>query len=184
MGKDKEVIILGVGILFGFILTSIFYYGTTHRTNNVNTINRTCETSNVRVCDDKQIQEGASDRKPQSDNKVYELHSTKTRRVTAYNVGDVSQSDNSPCKSANGENICMALALKYPRCGANFVPFGTKLIINGIGECLVTDRMHKRYPDDVDIAMPLNKKQEAKDFGVQYLEVSILYEVNKGPNNK
>ncbi len=181
--------ILALGLFFGFILGSIFYYDIAYRnnpcfpvecgTNSVDRINRTCYISGVRVCGTTEVQEGSHDGEPQLSSKVYKLFSRETRRVTAYNVGDVSQSDNSPCNSANGEDICRALDLGYTRCGANFVPFGTKLIVSGIGECLVTDRMNERYPNDVDIAMKLSEKQKARDFGVQYLEVSILYEVNE-----
>ena len=109
----------------------------------------------------------------------YKTKSQKLRRISAYNVGAVKQSDSSPCKSANGENICLAVSLAYKRCAANFVYFGTMLEIKGYGRCMVTDRMNERYPDSVDIAMSLDEKQRAKEFGVQYRNVKILYEDTK-----
>ena len=96
------------------------------------------------------------------------------REVTAYNVGDPYQTDNTPCISANGENICAALELGYKRCAANFVPFGTILRIQNYGECMVTDRMNSRYKNRVDIAFPLSKRREALNFGIQKLLVEIV----------
>jgi|GEM_PF-2971518 len=94
--------------------------------------------------------------------------------VSAYNVGDPNQCDASPCTAANGENICLALELGYRRCAANFVPFGTLLEIEGVGRCLVTDRMHPRFGNTVDIAMKKNERREAVQFGRQRLNISII----------
>ena len=96
------------------------------------------------------------------------------REVTAYNVGDPKQNYGNPCISANGENICAALAKGLRRCAANFVPFGTKLRIEKHGYCTVTDRMNKRYKNRVDIAMKLNEKGRALKFGLQRLKVEIV----------
>lgn len=96
------------------------------------------------------------------------------REVTAYNVGDPKQNYGNPCISANGENICAALAKGLRRCAANFVPFGTKLHIEGFGFCTVTDRMNKRYKNRVDIAMKLTEKARALKFGLRKLKVQIV----------
>lgn len=96
------------------------------------------------------------------------------REVTAYNVGDVAQNDSDPCKSANGEDICVAMSKGYQRCAANFVPFGTYLYVEKMGLCQVTDRMNSRYPNTVDWAMNLNEKERAKNFSRQKLEVTVL----------
>jgi len=104
----------------------------------------------------------------------YEVVSETIRETTAYNAGDPYQCDDDPCISANGENICTALAMGYKRCAANFVPFGTRLFIDGFGECLVTDRMNSRYQNRVDIAMMADEKQRAINFGLQKLNVKIL----------
>src|SRR5210317_1340752 len=50
----------------------------------------------------------------------YRVKSETIRVVTAYNVGDPRQTDDTPCISANGENICRALANGEMRCAANF----------------------------------------------------------------
>lgn len=105
---------------------------------------------------------------------VYEVASETIREVTAYNAGRPEQTDASPCLTANGENVCTALALGYKRCAANFVSFGTRLLIENYGECIVTDRMNERYRNRVDIAMPADEKERAVKFGLQNLNVKIL----------
>lgn len=101
------------------------------------------------------------------------------KSVSAYNVGDVNQCDSTPCTSANGENICLALDLGYKRCAANFVPFGTLLEIEGYGRCLVTDRMNSRFSNHVDIAMRKDEKTEALKFGRRNLNIKIIKKINK-----
>jgi len=98
---------------------------------------------------------------------------TKYREISAYNAGDPNQCDSSPCIAANGENVCTAIALGYKRCAANFVPFGTILDIEHYGECLVVDRMNRRFPNRVDIAMPADQKDRALQFGLQNLLVVV-----------
>ena len=104
----------------------------------------------------------------------YKVTSETIRVVTAYNVGDPRQTDDTPCISANGENICRALAEGEMRCAANFVPLGSRLHVDKIGVCLVTDRMNKRYRNRVDIAMRKNEYRKALLFGRQKLHVKIL----------
>ena len=106
--------------------------------------------------------------------KLYKVRSETIRVVTAYNVGDPRQTDNTPCISANGENICRALADGEMRCAANFVPLGSRLHVDKIGVCLVTDRMNKRYRNRVDIAMRKDEYRKALRFGRQKLHVKIL----------
>jgi 3D (Asp-Asp-Asp) domain-containing protein len=104
----------------------------------------------------------------------YKVKSETIRVVTAYNVGDPRQTDDTPCISANGENICKALAKGEMRCAANFVPLGSRLYVDKIGVCLVTDRMNKRYRNRVDIAMRKDEYRKACRFGRQKLHVKIL----------
>jgi 3D (Asp-Asp-Asp) domain-containing protein len=104
----------------------------------------------------------------------YIVKSETVRIVTAYNVGDPRQTDNSPCISANGENICKALAKGKKRCAANFVPLGSRLHVDKIGVCLVTDRTNKRYRNRVDIAMHKIEYHKARRFGRQKLHVKII----------
>jgi 3D (Asp-Asp-Asp) domain-containing protein len=111
---------------------------------------------------------------PENGNRVYKVVQTLNIPVTAYNTGDINQCWGNPCVSANGENICLALKKGYKRCAANFVPLGTRLRVEGIGECLVTDRMNSRYYYRIDIAMKVTEKKKAKEFGLKNLKVEVL----------
>jgi 3D (Asp-Asp-Asp) domain-containing protein len=102
------------------------------------------------------------------------IKSLGIKGVSAYNVGDVNQTDGDPCTSANGENICLALELGYKRCAANFVPFGTILEVSGFGQCMVTDRMNSRYQNHVDIAMKVSEKKDALKWGRRKVEVKLV----------
>ncbi len=113
-------------------------------------------------------------RLPKNNNKQYEVVFSRTMPVTAYNTGDINQCWGDPCLSANGENICIALEKGYKRCAANFVPLGTRLNVEGVGQCLVTDRMNERYHYRVDIAMKKDELKKAKKFGLKRLKIEIL----------
>lgn len=111
---------------------------------------------------------------PKNPDKKFKVVQEFDSSVTAYNVGDVTQTNSSPCISANGENICKALEQGYKRCAANFVDLGTVLEIENYGKCLVTDRMNSRYYYRVDIAMKKDQLQQAKNFGRQRLNIKVL----------
>ena len=108
---------------------------------------------------------------------IYVVKSQTIRYVTAYNVGDEGQTDDTPCIGAANTNLCEALARGEKHCAANFVKLGTKLHIQNVGLCIVTDRMNKRYRNRVDIAMPKEDYKKALTFGCQKLIVRILEEV-------
>lgn len=96
------------------------------------------------------------------------------REITAYNAGDPAQTSGDPCQSANGEDICAALKAGLKRCAANFVPLGSRLHIADHGVCTVTDRMNRRYQNRVDIAMRVDQKKKALQFGLQKRRVTII----------
>jgi 3D (Asp-Asp-Asp) domain-containing protein len=95
-----------------------------------------------------------------------------TREVTAYNLID-EQTDDTPCIGASGDDMCERLDKGEKICAANFVPLRSKLYIDGLGECLVLDRMNGRFNHRVDIAMKENEINRAIKFGVQRLKVII-----------
>jgi len=105
---------------------------------------------------------------------IYEVISDKIRVVTAYNVGDPDQTWGDPCISASGEDLCNALNSGKKRCAANFVPIGTELFIENFGIYRVSDRMHRRFKNRVDIAMKRDEFKKAKVFGKKRLRVKIL----------
>jgi len=97
------------------------------------------------------------------------------REITQYNAGDPTQTDDTPCISANGENICTALALGYNRCATNSEPFGTVLEVKGLGTCMVVDRMNSRYSEEVNWALTAEQKTKALVFGRKELLVTVKY---------
>lgn len=102
------------------------------------------------------------------------------RTVTAY-TSDEEQTDSTPCLSADGSNICARYEDGETLCAANFVPFGTLLMLDNSdvpdGEdaivCVVADRLSSRYPNRVDIYMGMDTER-AIEFGVRTMYVSEL----------
>jgi len=91
--------------------------------------------------------------------------------VTAYNAIEY-QTDNTPCISASGLNVCETDEL-ICACPREF-EFGTKFKINGkIYDC--QDRLHLKYDDRIDLLM--HTIEEAKEFGKQELKVYIESEL-------
>lgn len=105
---------------------------------------------------------------------LFEAESGTIREATAYNAGDPSQTDGSPCITADGTNACQSLAEGEKICAANFVPLGSYLEIKGYGICRVADRMNSRFESRIDIAMQAHEKAKAVKFGLQNLEVAKL----------
>lgn len=93
------------------------------------------------------------------------------REVTAYNVGVPEQTSDAPCIGASGDDLCARVEKGERICAANFVALGTVLRIEGIGECVVLDRMHRRFANRVDVAMKEDEVGLAREFGVRRLVV-------------
>jgi 3D (Asp-Asp-Asp) domain-containing protein len=96
------------------------------------------------------------------------------REVTAYNVGVRGQTSSRPCLGATGENLCRLLARGLKVCAANFVDPETILHIDGYGECVVLDRMNRRFAHRVDIAMRKHEVDKALEFGIQRRHVKVI----------
>lgn len=87
--------------------------------------------------------------------------------VTAYS-STVDQCDGDPFTTANGKHV------KDGFIAGNFLRFGTKVKIPSLyGDKIfsVEDRMNARYDRRLDIWM--ETREEAKKFGVKYVEVEI-----------
>lgn len=97
----------------------------------------------------------------------------RVREVTAYNVGVKEQTNDEPCLGATGENLCRLVARGLKVCAANFVAPKTILHIEGYGECVVLDRMNRRFAHRVDIAMREDEADKAREFGVQRRHVKV-----------
>lgn len=94
-----------------------------------------------------------------------------TMTVTAYNSVP-GQTDATPCIGAQGSDICEIYARGENVCAANFVPLGTVLTVDGLGECTVRDRMNSRYYYRVDWYMGMDVSA-ARTFGARQKAVSI-----------
>jgi 3D (Asp-Asp-Asp) domain-containing protein len=94
------------------------------------------------------------------------------RVITAYN-SEAAQTDNSPCITANGFNLC-AHGVE-DSIAANFLPFGAKVMIpNLFGDRIfvVRDRMNARYPDRLDVWF--KEKSDAVKFGVKLAKIEVV----------
>lgn len=93
-----------------------------------------------------------------------------TGEFSAY-TSHVAQTDDSPCISADGTNIC-----EYDGCvvASNDYEFGTIVEVEGFGECEVKDRMNSRYTGsgNMDIYFGLDY-DEAVKFGRKQLSYII-----------
>lgn len=83
----------------------------------------------------------------------------------------VAQTDASPCISADNTNVC-----EYNGCvvATNDYEFDTILEIEGFGDCIVKDRMNKRYTGkgNIDIYFGMDQS-EALKFGRKQLNYII-----------
>ena len=120
---------------------------------------------------------------PVNEDKQYEVIKTIKGEISAYNVGDIYNCDDTPCITASGMDACKWLGYNnnIGLVANNYYKFGTIIRLdNEIYK--VVDRMNKRYNNIkyFDIAFPLDQKQEALEFGRKVnVEVEILREVYK-----
>ncbi|MBI5369888.1 3D domain-containing protein [Candidatus Uhrbacteria bacterium] len=92
--------------------------------------------------------------------------------VTAY-TSEVGQTDNSPCVTASGLDVCERDTENIV--AANFLPMGTRVRIPelyGDRVFYVEDRMNQRYRYHLDVWM--KQKDAAKQFGLKYVTVEIF----------
>lgn len=105
----------------------------------------------------------------------YKVVRTSTHVITAYN-SEPGQTDNSPCVTANGYNVCESGT--EDTIAANFLKFGTKVQIPelfGDRVFVVRDRMNQRHASRVDIWM--QDYQDAIQFGVKTAKIQIVEEI-------
>jgi len=100
------------------------------------------------------------------------VKSTSVHVITAYN-SDVAQTDDSPCITANGFDVCKHG--QEDTIAANFLKFGTKVKIPELyGDRVFTvrDRMNVSHPNRVDIWM--KNRTSAIKFGVKTAKIQVL----------
>lgn len=97
---------------------------------------------------------------------------TSSHVITAYN-SEVSQTDDDPCTTANGYNLCKNN--KEDSIAANFLKFGTKVRIPelfGDKVFVVRDRMNARHATRVDVWM--KNHSDAIKFGVKTAKIEVI----------
>ena len=123
------------------------------------------EAKSVELTDSQQV------RLPEIENKI-NTSKPLSILVSMYNLGDPNQNDSSPCVGASMVNLCQLI--KYtPICASNCYDMGTILEVQGLGTCIVLDRMNKRHTvscnteDEIlDWAIPLNQKAISKKHNI------------------
>jgi 3D (Asp-Asp-Asp) domain-containing protein len=109
---------------------------------------------------------------PEHGEREVKIIRTSTHVMTAYN-SDPRQTDDTPCITANGFNVCEHGI--EDTIASNFLKFGTKVKIPelfGDRVFIVRDRMNKRYPNRVDIWM--KDYDEAIKFGIKVAKIQII----------
>ena len=111
---------------------------------------------------------------PYKDLTLVEAHRA-TYTTSAYNPVP-EQTSGDPCIAASGQNVCFPWNSKDDMgyAAANFLPFWTMIEIEG-RVYIIVDRVSEEYGDRIDIVFPADQIQEAKEWGLRYLEV-IIYE--------
>lgn len=102
---------------------------------------------------------------------VIELKNAGQFTIYAYNSVE-SQTDGSPCISADNKNICERFEKGEKMVATNDFPLGTELFIGELGRFIVVDRMAKRYSKTIDIFMGYDVAK-AKEFGKQKMPVFV-----------
>lgn len=109
-------------------------------------------------------------------NEALKVVKSSTHRITAYN-SEVGQTDDSPCITANGFNVCKHG--EEDTIAANFLAFGTKVRIPelfGDRIFVVRDRMSTKHNNKVDVWM--KNRTSAIKFGVRTAKIEILADAN------
>ncbi len=161
--KAKKLIIFLIFVLFFDFFLFPMPVMAAKKEKKVNNVEKTAENSGAPAGD---IQDNSSVKKGVA------VKSVSLRVMTAYN-SEPGQTDNSPCITASGFNVCEHGV--EDTVAANFLPFGTKVRmpeLYGDRIFVVRDRMNSRYQNRVDIWM-INKA-DAIRFGVKTVKMEVL----------
>jgi len=96
---------------------------------------------------------------------------------TAYTLS-VDETDKSPCIGAGNNNLCELKPELEKQgisiCASRDLPLDTLIYIDGIGECIIKDRMNIRYKGTNQIDILMDSKADAKIFGIRMLNYIII----------
>jgi len=113
-----------------------------------------------------------NNRLPEIPDREIKIIRESSHTITAYN-SEAAQTDDSPCITANGFNVCSHGA--EDTIAANFLPFGTQVLIPELfGDRVFTvrDRMNKRHANRIDIWF--KDRQTAVNFGVKIAKIQVI----------
>lgn len=107
-----------------------------------------------------------------------ELYSLDDKTTfTGYSLS-VDETDENPCVGAGNNNLCELRPILKEEgrtiCASRDLPLDTVIYIDGIGECIIKDRMNKRYKGTNRVDILFDSKQEAINFGKQQLSYVII----------
>ena len=108
---------------------------------------------------------------PVVEEKIEPAQKTKWAVVTGY-TSDPLETDDSPCISADGSDICALFIRGENTCASNDYKFGTILYIDGLGKCIVRDRMAKKWYDKIDWYFGFDKEAAFK-HGKRTMKITI-----------
>ncbi len=123
---------------------------------------------------ERSVEGAATDVKAVSNGETTEIDTPRESRTVTMSgyTSRVEETDDSPCISADGTNIC-----EYEGCvvASNDYALGTVIEVEGFGRCTVKDRMNGRYTGTNTIDMYFGMDlQEAINFGRQQIEIAVL----------
>lgn len=97
---------------------------------------------------------------------------------TAYTLS-FNETDENPCVGAGNNNLCELRPILREKgqriCASRDLPLNSVVYIEGFGECVILDRMNKRYEGTGRIDILMDTKEEALNFGIRQLNYIKLY---------
>ncbi len=172
--KQNTVLVIIIACVFQFAL----FFAPALADQAVNKANTKTSDDDIIITNDSLVKEsrmGTEAAKLASPVTEYKVIRTSQHTMTAYN-SEVGQTDDSPCITANGYNVCKSGV--EDTIAANFLKFGTKVKIPelyGDRIFVVRDRMNKKHPDRVDIWM--KDRKDAIKFGKKVATIQVLEEI-------
>lgn len=91
---------------------------------------------------------------------------------TAYTLS-VDETDDTPCIGSANNNLC-ELRKEMLICASRDLPLDTVIYIENIGECVIKDRLNKRYKGSNRVDILMETRQEALNFGKRELKYVIV----------
>lgn len=106
--------------------------------------------------------------------KEVECPNEKTVTVTAY-TSRTSETDSTPCIGAYNNDICAMYAKGQKVCASNDYAKGTRLNVEGLGDCVVLDKMNRRYTGTGRVDWYFGKDlKAARAWGKKTVEITML----------